>query len=130
MNKPSPKRLIIIRGLPGSGKSTFGRLLTDEVYEADMYFMQSGKYQYDKDKIAEAHKWCQAQVKKAMFHTHAPLIAVSNTFVRRWEMDAYYDLAVIHRYEVTEITLTGRIHPNIHGVPDEVIERMRNSWER
>lgn len=123
-------QLFIIRGLPGSGKSTLAKQMADAYYEADMFFMNSeGEYQYDKSRIADAHSWCQEQVFNAMEYG-IPRIAVSNTFVRRWEMDYYYDIASRSGYQVTEITMSGKLYKNEHGVPDEIIERMRASWEK
>jgi predicted kinase len=120
--------LYLVRGLPGSGKSTFARKITDIVFEADMYFYKDGKYQYDPQFIKDAHIWCQQQVRLAMTIGH-DRIAVANTFVRRWEMDAYYVMAAKADYKVTEITMSGLLRPNIHGVPYEKIEQMRASWE-
>ena len=121
--------LFIIRGLPGSGKSTLAKMIADEYYEADMFFMNDGKYQYEMSKIGEAHKWCQGKVQNAMLNG-IRRIAVSNTFVRKWEMERYYELATLYSYQVVEITLSGKLYPNVHNVPDEVIERMRASWEK
>lgn len=39
-------------------------------------------------------------------------------------MQPYYDMC----RDVSIITLTGN-YGNIHGVPEEVIERMRSNWE-
>jgi uridine kinase len=44
--------LYLIRGVPGSGKSTFAQSLLDKfvvqrMYEADQYFVQNGEYQFD-----------------------------------------------------------------------------------
>ena len=122
-------KLIIIRGLPGSGKTTFAHTLTTHVFEADQYFTDSnGIYTFDREKLSEAHHWCQAQVISAMI-ADAPIIAVSNTFVRKWEKKVYLDLARIYGYQVTEITMTNPLRPSIHGVPDEVIERMKTQWD-
>lgn len=121
-------KLIIIRGLPGSGKTTFAHTVTDTVFEADMYFTDSnGVYNFDREKLSQAHYWCQAQVADAM-KAGVPVIAVSNTFVRKWEMLAYLTLAKTFGYQVTEVTMTQPLRPSIHGVPDEVIERMKEQW--
>ena len=41
------KKLIIIRGLPGSGKSTFAKSLNCTHFETDMYFTDSeGNYNF------------------------------------------------------------------------------------
>ena len=122
-------QLFIIRGLPGSGKTTLAYQLADEVYEADMFFLRDGVYLWDRNEIADAHEWCQNQVRNAMI-SNISNIAVSNTFVRRWEMEEYYKMAAIYGYRVTEITMSGILHKNVHNVPDETIERMRASWER
>ena len=123
------KKLIIIRGLPGSGKTTFANLLTNVVCEADDYFYKDGVYQFDREHLKEAHRQCQTKVFQAM-QANVPIIAVSNTAVRRWEMEIYYGFAISFGYEVTEITMSGKLYKSIHGVPDEVIERMKETWEK
>jgi len=121
--------LILIRGLPGSGKSTMAGKITPNYFEADQFFMHNGVYDYQMEKIGEAHAWCQKKVKHAMIYGFNPVV-VSNTFVKRWEMDAYLELASQHGYRITEITMSGPLHANVHGVPDEVIARMRSQWEK
>lgn len=122
------RNLILVRGLPGSGKSTFAHLISDTVFEADMFFINVfGEYCFDKDLLSKAHQWCQAQVMDAMIE-QKPLIVVSNTFCRKWEMLVYVKLAEIYGYQVTEVTMTQPVRRNVHGVPEEVIERMKATW--
>jgi predicted kinase len=121
------KNLILVRGLPGSGKSTFAHLISDTVFEADEYFMRDGNYNFDKEQLPNAHHWCKAQVIAAMIE-QKPLIVVSNTMCRKWEMIAYVQLAKAYDYTVTEVTMTQPLRPNVHGVPEEVIERMKATW--
>ena len=123
------KQLYVIRGLPGSGKSTFAQQIADEWFETDRYFMKDGEYKYDHTQLGDAHMWCQAQVDAAM-QKGARVISVANTFTRRWEMDPYLALAFRHGYMVTEVTMTGPLRPNIHGVSDSRIEIMRARWEK
>ena len=47
------KVLYIVRGIPGSGKSTFAKSLGGTHFEADMFFMKNGEYKYDMFKNKE-----------------------------------------------------------------------------
>jgi predicted kinase len=119
--------LALIRGLPGSGKSTFAKKLVGfEHYEADMFFMKDGKYCYDKAKIAAAHTWCQQMTAEALALGNN--VVVSNTFTRIAEMEPYFQIADRFDANVIVVETNGR-WPNVHGVPQEVIERMRARWE-
>jgi tRNA uridine 5-carbamoylmethylation protein Kti12 len=133
------KTLILLRGLPGSGKSTTAKLLGADGagcahFEADMYFMEDGKYKFDPMKIKDAHKWCQNSVEHAMLlnHTtgHNSTIIVSNTFTQEWEMEQYYKMAESWGYRVYSIIVENR-HGGVneHGVPEEKLEQMKNRFE-
>jgi hypothetical protein len=57
-------------------------------------------------------------------------IVVSNTFTQEWEMAAYYELAEKYGYRVTSIIVENRHDgKNIHGVPEDRVEIMRNRFE-
>jgi hypothetical protein len=58
------KNLILLRGLPNSGKSTAAKLFNkDPHFEADMFFLDAnGDYEFDITKIKEAHNWCRNSV--------------------------------------------------------------------
>lgn len=118
--------LKIIRGLPGSGKSTLAKTFKMPHYEADMFFMEDGEYKFDYGKIKQAHQWCQDQVRKHL--SEGQSVVVSNTFVKEWEMQPYIDMANEFGHEIEIITTKGN-WPNVHGVPQEVIDRMRENWE-
>jgi energy-coupling factor transporter ATP-binding protein EcfA2 len=60
------KELILLRGLPGSGKTTLARSLGGMHMEADKYLMYSGKYEFDASKLRDAHNWCQNAVRVGM----------------------------------------------------------------
>ena len=133
-----PKILTLVRGLPGSGKSTFANTITNEfsVCEADKFFYdKEGNYNYDGTKITQAHKWCREQVEIRMkdngvnpqFYPH---IVVSNTFTQEWEMKFYQIIAKKYGYKVYTIIVENRHGgKNEHGVPDEKIEQMKNRFE-
>lgn len=134
------KTLYIVRGIPGSGKSTFAKNLVGHdflVCEADKYFIdkETGEYKFDFSKIKDAHKFCQDMVETYMkdsllddnFYRE---IAVSNTFTQEWEMKPYFELAETHGYKVFSIIIENRHGgTNEHGVPDEVLTKMRERFE-
>ena len=67
MEKEWTGDLILLRGLPGSGKSTLGdvilytnQLTNQDVLSADNFFIdKNGEYVFDGAKIKEAHNNCQ-----------------------------------------------------------------------
>jgi predicted kinase len=125
------KQLILLRGLPGSGKSTVAKLFDKALhFEADMYFLDAdGNYQFDASKIKNAHNWCRDSVMDAMKEGH-PIVVVSNTFTQEWEMNVYYLLAEELGYRVISMIVENRHSgKNIHGCPDDKIEQMRNRFE-
>lgn len=106
------------------------------VCEADKYFNdKDGRYNFDFTKLREAHKWCQEMVETYMkdslvneqFYRE---IAVSNTFTQEWEMEHYIELAKKYDYQVFTLIVENRHGgKNIHGVPDDKLEVMRNRFE-
>jgi predicted kinase len=130
------KILYIVRGVPGSGKSTFAESLNCPYFEADMFFMKDEVYEFDGSKIKMAHAWCQMQVEDAMKFNEETYglknseIAVSNTFTQEWEMEPYFELAKKYGYNVFSLIVENRHGgKNTHGVPDEKLESMRGRFE-
>lgn len=120
-------KLVLIRGLPWSGKSTKAQSMEGFTHiEADMFFMDNGEYKYDSNKIKEAHLWCQNETKKQLLNGNN--VVVSNTFTRYFEMASYFKMARELNVEIQVIETFGKFQ-NVHGVPDEVINRMRERWE-
>jgi predicted kinase len=122
------KELIILRGIPGSGKSTFAKLVCNQHVEADMFFIQDGEYKFDASKLKAAHAWCQAKTEEWMKKRYN--VVVSNTFTQEWEMEAYYKLAEQYGYRVHSIIMENR-HEGIneHNVPTDKLEQMKNRFE-
>ena len=122
------KILIILRGLPGSGKSTFAKLICNQHVEADMFFIQDGEYKFDVSKLKQAHEWCQWKTEEWMKKRYN--VVVSNTFTMEWEMEVYFELAKQYGYQVHSLIVENR-HGNqsIHSVPPETIEKMKNRFE-
>ena len=133
-----PKILTLVRGLPGSGKSTFANFVWNEyaICEADKFFYdKEGNYNFDATKLRIAHQWCRNQVETRMKDNQInyqfyPHIVVSNTFTQEWEMEEYYKLAERYGYKVFSIIVENR-HDGVnqHGVPDDKLQQMKNRFE-
>ena len=107
------------------------------VCEADKYFIdkETGEYKFDGSKIKDAHRYCQGLVETYMKDSLVNdqwyrEIAVSNTFTQEWEMQPYFELAKKYGYTVF-VTIVENYHggKNVHGVPDDKLEVMRNRFE-
>jgi predicted kinase len=132
------KILILVRGIPGSGKSTFANLIWNNyaICEADKFFYdKDGNYNFDPSKLKQAHAWCQNEVEIKMQDNQNnpqfyPEIAVSNTFTQEWEMQAYLDLASKYDYKVFSIIVENRHGgKNLHGVPDDTLKKMKDRFQ-
>lgn len=133
-----PKILTLVRGLPGSGKSTFANTITNEfsVCEADKFFYdEDGNYNFHPSKLGLAHSWCREQVETRMKDNQMneqfyPHIVVSNTFTKEWEMSEYFELAKEYGYKVFTIVVENR-HGGVnqHGVPADTLEKMKERFE-
>lgn len=121
-------KLVLIRGVPGSGKSTLAKQMKGyQHFEADMFFTdESGVYKYDASRIKQSHEWCQNMTDAAL--QIGSDVVVSNTFTRRFEIQPYIDMANRYGADLKIITATGN-YKNVHGVPDEIIQKMRDRWE-
>lgn len=121
------KILYLIRGIPGSGKTSLAKNLTEFYFEADQYFMKDGVYNFDVSKLKDAHAYCKQAVELAM-SLGIKTIAVSNPFTRLWEMNDYKDLAKEYDYDVVEIIMNNNFG-NDHGVPEEKVKLMKARFE-
>lgn len=121
--------LVLIRGLPGSGKSSMARMFESmgfEHCEADKFFSKNGKYEFDPAKLTDAHAWCLAEAASKL-EAGLPVV-VSNTFTRQWELQPYLELAERLGAPLFVVEARGKFG-NVHGVDGSHVERMRARWE-
>lgn len=132
------KQLIILRGLPGSGKSTYAKSLTTEnsiLCSADNYFIKlgEGSYLFDRSKLAQAHGECFKTFIEAL-RTDQPVVILDNTNSRPWEMQAYITAAQAYEYayDITYLKCSKNtsFKRNIHNVPLKNIERMFENLQK
>jgi len=119
-------QLIIVRGLPGSGKSTYAQNYAKEHnykhFESDMFFIDDGEYRFDITKLKEAHTWCRLQVEDHLEKGYD--VIVSNTFTKLWEILPY--LSTNANIKIVECT--GKFG-NKHNVPLDVLEAMASRFD-
>ncbi len=133
--------LIILRGLPGAGKSTKAialakaTVMDTAVWSADAWFQGVGGYRFNPRELGQAHAWCQTMVIGSM-GSGIPIVIVDNTHVCRWEFSVTLAAAAAVGYRVqvdslydaglTDAELAARCQ---HGVSVEAIAAMRRRWE-
>ena len=134
--------MVIMRGLPGSGKSSLVRQILKtyphaEVCSADAFFTQAdGSYQYDRTKIKEAHMFSQGRA-EALCKDACNLVIVDNTHVKRWELQPYINTAAKFRYSVLILEPQtpwakdpGQLaERNSHDVSENVIMKKLKEWQ-
>lgn len=134
-------KLILMRGISGSGKTTKAREILKENPEAvilstDDLFIVEGQYVFDPSKLDQNHKMNQERCHQAMT-AKTKTIIIDNTNIQIWEMIPYHKLAQKHGYEthIIEInppTLSELLHrQETRGdkkVPEHVITRTLNKW--
>jgi predicted kinase len=129
------KNVIILRGVSGSGKSTFASMLARHndgalVVTADDYFTdRDGLYKFDASKLGAAHTICYKRFEYALFHNpDVNTIIVANTNTSPRDFKNYVDAAEAYGAIVTYLVIENRHGNNdVHDVPSEVKERQRNN---
>lgn len=146
------KYVLIVRGIPGSGKSSYASSLVDKksrlhstngvVVSADNYFIRpDGKYDFNYRLISSAHKYCFSEFMKNI-NNGVKLIVVDNTNIKHDHYKNYVIAAKEHGYMVkTKVLGEPAIinkdesfvkicaERNSHGVPIETIRKMFYAFE-
>ena len=133
------KLLLILRGLPGSGKSWFANYICEEydfnICSADYYFNTRDGYKFDKEKLQSAHDFCLDSSNRHMLNLHK--VVIDNTNSKLSEYEKYINLANTYNYNycVVEIICNNTNQALIfskrsgHNVPQNISLEMYNRWE-
>lgn len=124
------KHLILLRGLPGSGKTTLAKQFdTDDCFAADdfpgLYEDEGG---FHPELLHDSHEWCRQNVLDAM-QNESRCIVVHNTLTTEREMKPYLDLAEAYEYRVISLIVENRHEGvSVHNVPEQVMDAMENRF--
>ena len=132
----------ILRGLPGTGKSTLAKKLNDmgAIFSTDDLFMVDGEYQFDPSKLGEYHaenlRLATAFMERFAPHTTPAICVIDNTNTQHWEYEGYVEAAKENGFMVQVISVDWKeediplyAERNSHGVPEDAIRRMAERWE-
>ena len=129
------KIILLLRGLPGSGKSSLAKLLSEygkyPTLSVDDFFTDpvTGNYQFDYKSNYLAYKNCEERA--AIYaKTNIEKIIIHNTFTMEWEMEPYFKIATEHGYSIVVATVENYHQgKNIHGISDEQIMKMSEKYK-
>ena len=149
MNTSFHKTVIINRAVPGSGKTTIARCITQELQAAglkvvnhstDEFFMHNGRYCFDIDKLHEYH---QRNLENfiADLRRGVDVVICDNTNLVPWQTAPYTGNARKYGYRIIFLNLSPReLHkhvqaqlvtpekPDAHGVPEPQLVRFINDF--
>lgn len=130
----APPLVILLRGAPGSGKSTWAAQYQAHwpgetvVISATDYFRDvDGLVQWRQEEAKLSHAWCTT-VLYWLCAWCTPRIVVDNTHLRHWELEANRMTPIVHAYRVFQHVCAGA-WPNTSGVPEAQVVAMRKRFE-
>lgn len=126
--------LILLRGLPGSGKSSLAKILSENgkypVHCIDHYFTDANgnyNFRFEDNHIAytRCREFTEESIKKGL-----QKIFVDNTFTMEWEIDPYFQMAAANDYYVFVVTVENYgSFKNIHHITDDQLNKMAEKYK-
>ncbi len=133
-------KIWIMRGLPGSGKSTKAIKICKNnnwptIVSSDDYFIAGDNYYFDPMKLGSAHRWSQWKVRQLI--NAGRDVILDNTNLQWKEMKSYIVNALEAGYEVEIVepdtewawNIDKLIEKGSHGVPRDTYESMMARYE-
>ena len=137
---PQESKVVILRGLPGSGKSYLTEHCSEKnivVCSSDMYFKdKSGGYKFNRKLLPEAHAQCCQHFIQAISDGRK-LVVVDNTNSMKWEYKIYIYLSQVLglQYHIIEFPhpnqyiVSAFCSRNLHNVDMVSIKSYTDHWE-
>jgi predicted kinase len=133
-NRTTYGNIILLRGLPGSGKTELAALLSEDgkypVYSVDSYFTDpaTGEYHFNYLENHIAYSTCEQSARAALARGDEKIF-IDNTFTLEWELEPYIRMASEFGYRIHIVTVENRHGgSNVHGVTDEQIKKMADKY--
>ena len=132
----SERKVWILSGIPGSGKSTWaGREIpAGRTFSADDWFTTNSVYQFRPQELPLAHQACFRGFLRAVQEISPRPVAVDNTNLSAWEIAPYMLAAEAHDWEVAIVRvhcpLAVALERQTHGVPPERLAAMARAFDR
>lgn len=129
------KRVLILRGIPGCGKSTYAKSIPGAtIISTDDFFTDAdGRYERIDARLNEAHTDGLRRFLAALARGDETVI-VDNTNINPVDIAPYYATAQVYGYtpEVMTIECPASVAGprNLHGVPQEHVEQLEQSLRR
>lgn len=133
MTTPIPS-LILLRGLPGAGKSTLARVLAEDkwpILAIDDFFTDpvTSVYKFHYEQNHLAYRKCERDTDEQMA-AGTLKVFVDNTFTMGWEMEPYFKLAKKYKYQIFVVTVENyHGSNNIHDIPEESLQKMAAKYQ-
>ena len=135
------KRLFILRGIPGSGKSTISRRLAEKhpgivISERDKFYInpENGKYEWAPEKVPIARQKQLLEIEEALKSGKSAI--ADSLHLMHSQYDPLLDIAertgarpIIIDVPFNKATPELYASRNLHGVPLNQIENMIKSWQ-
>ncbi len=126
--------IILLRGLPGSGKSSLAKVLSENgsypVFSVDDFFTDAqGNYHFNHLDNHKAYDQCIGNAERSMSAGERKVF-IDNTFTMDWEMEPYFLLAKKYKYDIFVVTVENyHGNKNIHDIPEIQIDKMRGKYK-
>jgi predicted kinase len=127
------KTVIILRGLPGSGKSTVGELFESHYnVSMDHFWTKDGEeYAFDYSRLAEAIEWTQQRFLTFLRSGPPDLIIVDNVSYAKEHFQFFIDEAKKHDAVVHVVHVERPLDElnSLHDIPRGKVMVMAAKWE-
>jgi len=119
--------LIILRGIPGCGKTSFAEVLGGKVASADDFLINDkGEYEWSFDRCKMAHSLC-IELATLLMKDKTPKVIISNTNTRTKDVEFWTNMGKQYGYRVFSVIIENRHGgKDNHAVPESTLIKMKD----